>query len=329
MKRRKFAALKELANVHSGYSASPSERRKQGPYRLLTGRNLSGLELRCLDHDEFVAESDKPSFRRCILQEGDILVSTLFEERKLYSYKHTDPPAVAANSLAVIRPLKDTFLSDYLNTSSGRERLLQKAARKTSGAHIPRITIKDLREIRIPLLEPSEIQKLAQSQLSLVGNELLDLIARGESIRQEFKSTLRRNLRTKQNDNRVQDAVLKTIGAFCNTEGGILLIGVEDNGNILGIEADGFANVDKFSLHLGNLIKERLKPFPLENVRYRISTYSGRSVCIVECDPTDREIWFYPKNKSVAPELYIRVGPSTKALQGPEIMDYCRKKFKF
>lgn len=328
MKRRKFAALKELANVHSGYSANPGERRKQGPYRLLTGRNLSGLELRRLDHDEFVAESDKPSFRRCILQEGDILVSTLFEERKLYIYKHTDPPAVAANSLAVIRPLKDTFLRDYLNTSSGRERYLQEAARKTGGAHIPRITIKNLREIRIPLLEPGEIQKLAHSQLSLVGNELLSLIARGESIRQEFKSTLRRNLRTKQKDDAVQDAVLKTIGAFCNTEGGILLIGVEDNGNILGIEADGFPNLDKFSLHLGNLIKERLKPSPFGDVTFPNLTYSGRSVCIVTCNQTDREIWFYPKNKSAAPQLYIRVGPSTKALQGPEITGYCKKHFK-
>jgi len=240
------------------------ERRKQGQYRLLTGRNLSGLELKYSDGDDFVVDSGRPSFQRSVLREGDIIVSTLFEERKLYVFKHSDPPAVAGNSLAVVRPVRDSFLCDYLNTSTGRERFLQEAVRKTRGTYIQRITIEDLQEIRIPLLEPSEIQGLAQSQLSLVGNELLSLIARGESTRQEFKSTLRRNLKTGQDDTKVEDAVLKTVAAFCNTEGGTLLIGVEDNATILGIEADGFANLDRFSLHLSNLLGDRLKPPPLE-----------------------------------------------------------------
>lgn len=329
MKRRKYELLKNLAHVFSGYSAEASERLRQGTYRLLTGRNISGLELRLFEHDDFVVTSDRPSFRSCILQEGDILVPTLFEERKLYVYKHPDPQAVAGNSLAILRPVKDTFLRDYLNTSYGRERFLQDAARRTLIMTIPRIRIQDLKEIKIPLLQPIEIQKLAQSQLSLVGNELMSLISRGESLKLEFKSTLRKNLKTKQNDTNIEDAALKTIAAFCNTEGGTLLIGVEDNGDILGIESDGFANLDRFSLHLGNLLKERLKPSPLGSVKYRISAYSGRSVCIVECEPATREIWFVPKSGTKAPELYIRVGPSSKTLRGPEITEYCRVHFRY
>ncbi len=236
MTRRKLASIKSLADVYPGYCTRPSERSRQGLYRLLTGRNLSGLELRLFDHDDFVSESTRPSFRRSVLREGDILVSTLFDERKLYIFKQSDPRVVAGDSLAVIRPREDTFLRDYLNTSPGRERFLQEAARKTMGLHISRLRIPDLQEIRVPLLEPNEIQKLAETQLSLVGNELLGLIARGESVKQEFKSTLRRNLRTRENDSRIEDSVLKTIAAFCNTEGGVLLIGVQDNGNILGIE---------------------------------------------------------------------------------------------
>jgi hypothetical protein len=328
MTRRKFAPLKTLAFVYAGYTPRPSERRREGQYRVLTGRNLSGLTLRYFDHDDFVSQCGRPSFQRAILRDGDIIVSTLFVERKLYILKSSDLSAVAGDSLAMVRPREDTFLRDYLNTSVGRENFLQEAARRTQGVHIPRLKITDLQEIRIPLLDPREIQELAQAQLSLVGNELLSLIARGESIRQEFKSTLRKNLRTGQIDSKIEDAVLKSIAAFCNTDGGLLLIGVDDTGRILGIEEDSFSNSDKFSLHLSNILQDRLKPPPLGSVKYQVLKYSGRTVCVVECEPTDHDVWVYSKGGASPPELYIRVGPASKALQGPEIVDYCRKHFK-
>lgn len=319
--------LKDLADVYRGYSTKPDERLKNGPYFLLTGRNIQGLRLELADQDYYVDRLEKPSFRRSIVKEGDILVSVLFEERKLYIFKPDDPPAVAADSLAIIRPRADLFLRDYLNTSTGRERFLQSAARKTHGTIVDRIRIRDLREIRIPLLEPSEIQDLVDDQLSLVGNELQSIIGRGESTSQEFKSTLRYNLHSGRSDSQIENAVLKTIAAFCNTDGGILIIGVKDDGQIQGIEADDFKNTDRFSLHLSNLIKNRFQPSPLEYVKYRIVVYSRRSVCIVECKRADRDIWFCPKGNS-PPELYVRVGPSSRALMGPEITDYCRRHFR-
>src|SRR5206468_507726 len=66
-----------------------------------------------------------------------------------------------------------------------------------------------------------------------------ELIKRGESKTLEFKSTLRWNLKeNRQDDKGVTHAVLKTIAAFLNTEGGDLLIGVADDGLIVGIERD-------------------------------------------------------------------------------------------
>jgi predicted HTH transcriptional regulator len=118
-----------------------------------------------------------------------------------------------------------------------------------------------------------------------------------------------------------------SIAAFCNTDGGILLIGVGDDGNIVGIEEDEFPNPDRFSVHLSNLLRVRLKPSPLGRVNHRIVKYSGRSVCIVEYQPAERETWFQPKGEPAAPELYIRVGPTSRALLGPEITDYYRRRF--
>jgi len=65
-----------------------------------------------------------------------------------------------------------------------------------------------------------------------------ELIQRGESKTLEFKSTLRWNVKEdRQDDKVVTHAVLKTIAAFLNTEGGDLLIGVADDGAIVGRRA--------------------------------------------------------------------------------------------
>src|SRR5690606_7134738 len=66
-----------------------------------------------------------------------------------------------------------------------------------------------------------------------------ELIKRKESKTLEFKSTLRWSLKDdNQDDEGVTHAVLKTIAAFLNTEGGGLLIGVADDGSVVGIEHD-------------------------------------------------------------------------------------------
>lgn len=57
--------------------------------------------------------------------------------------------------------------------------------------------------------------------------ELLELILEGEHQRQDFKY-------------RIDDArkIARSLVAFANTDGGKLLIGVKDNGNIVGVDTD-------------------------------------------------------------------------------------------
>jgi predicted HTH transcriptional regulator len=52
--------------------------------------------------------------------------------------------------------------------------------------------------------------------------------------------------------------VLKTIAAFLNTEGGDLLIGVADDGSIVGIERDQLESDDKFMRHLTQVVRNGL-----------------------------------------------------------------------
>lgn len=83
-----------------------------------------------------------------------------------------------------------------------------------------------------------------------------ELIKRGESKTLEFKSTLRWSLKEDRRDDKgVTHAALKTIAAFLNTEGGDLLIGVADDGSIVGIERDQLENDDKFMRHLTQIVR--------------------------------------------------------------------------
>ena len=68
--------------------------------------------------------------------------------------------------------------------------------------------------------------------------EILSLICKGESETLEFKSSLRWDMKNSKKDIKLEEVIIKTIAAFNNSEGGILLIGVGDDGSILGLDSD-------------------------------------------------------------------------------------------
>jgi hypothetical protein len=88
--------------------------------------------------------------------------------------------------------------------------------------------------------------------------DLSKVVVNGESEAVEFKSPLRANLHTGNKDPRIELSVLKTLAGLLNTNGGMLVIGVSDDGSPVGIQADDFTNEDKMSLHLVNIVKTRM-----------------------------------------------------------------------
>ena len=87
---------------------------------------------------------------------------------------------------------------------------------------------------------------------------LKEIIKNGESNTLEFKSTMRMNLNTNQPGKEIELAWLKAATAFMNSDGGILLLGVNDRGDIVGLEPDKFENEDKCLLHFKNLINQHI-----------------------------------------------------------------------
>ena len=152
-----------------------------------------------------------------------------------------------------------------------------------------------------------------------------DLISQGEGEYVEFKSTLRWNLKAEKKDKNITHAITKTIAAFLNTDGGILLVGVSDDGQVLGLEADRFENDDKMLLFLTDSIKTQLGTLHLENIDFHTENIAGSEVLRIDVR-AGRTPCYLAKEK--LDHFYIRTGPSTTDLRLSKLFDYLSKRFE-
>ncbi|MFH1801443.1 MAG: ATP-binding protein [archaeon] len=155
--------------------------------------------------------------------------------------------------------------------------------------------------------------------------ELLKLISKGENKNLEFKSTLRTNLHNNEIDKRIEYSILKTIVAFLNSNGGTLLIGVSDKGEITGIEKDNFPDNDKFNLHFANLIKQYIGKKYLPFLSFEIIQVEDRNIMKVECLESDKPVFLKIDGRE---EFYTRSGSASTPLEGSELLGYIEHKFK-
>jgi predicted HTH transcriptional regulator len=151
------------------------------------------------------------------------------------------------------------------------------------------------------------------------------LINLGEGLTTEFKSTLRVNLHTGQNDPRIEREVLKSMAGFLNSDGGTLVVGVDDEGKPLGLRADNFSNEDKMNLHLVNLIRDRLGPQNMLFIHFRFDDYDSKRVLIVDCKKSRSPV--YVRDGSME-HFYIRIGAATTELSGSQLQQYIKHRFR-
>ncbi len=154
--------------------------------------------------------------------------------------------------------------------------------------------------------------------------ELHRILSIGETYSVEFKATLRKNTKFGNIEKSIEAKSLKTIVAFLNCDGGRLIIGVDDNGEICGIENDGFENSDKFLLHLVNIVRDRIEPNITDLIKPSIHILGNKSICLVECNPSNTPV----RLKGDDGGFYIRNGPSSSRLKERDEKAYLDRRFK-
>ena len=174
------------------------------------------------------------------------------------------------------------------------------------------------------------------------------LIAQGEGRGVEFKASLCQPAGTppqlpepqlkewsKNGEKDLHKEVAKTIAAFLNTDGGILLIGVANNGVIVGIEPD-FArcedqDLDGWQLHFKDVIAQLLGPGIWPHVRVSLTRRPQGVVAAISCKPSSTETWLTDGHEQEKGDrdmprerFFIRSTSSSERLPASEAARYIR-----
>jgi serine/threonine protein kinase len=167
-------------------------------------------------------------------------------------------------------------------------------------------------------------------------------ISSGESDKVEFKASLHRpygplspelqklqpGQAKKAIEKILRKTVTKTIAAFLNSEGGTLLIGVEDSGNVLGIEPDfeylkqGKQDSDGWLLSLQEVIIKALGAEVWNAIRVSLVPHGTQTVAVVSCPPRTTETWHKEDGDE---RFYIRAANGTRELNGSTLVRYIRE----
>ncbi|GGC73867.1 DUF262 domain-containing protein [Hoyosella rhizosphaerae] len=157
--------------------------------------------------------------------------------------------------------------------------------------------------------------------------EIAEIIASGESQLVEFKSTARWNLYTGKPDRKMEQVIAKTVCGFLNGEGGTLIIGVDDDGNVLGLERDmstlgAKGNPDGFELALRQMLDNSLSVSTAGLVRIRFETLNEQTICVVSVAPSGKAVFAKSSNDNTVSNFWVRIGNATKQLHGDDLIQY-------
>ncbi|MBA7522020.1 Lon protease [subsurface metagenome] len=153
------------------------------------------------------------------------------------------------------------------------------------------------------------------------------IISEGENKFIEFKSSLRYDYYQNKVNKELEFVIAKTISAFLNSEGGKLLIGIKDDGSILGIENDlnifnkNKQNVDNFLLKLGQIINNYLGKQFSNYIFPKIITLEDKTICIVEINKSEDPVFIKKGNQE---QFYIRGTAGSEPMSISETLDYIK-----
>ena len=112
-----------------------------------------------------------------------------------------------------------------------------------------------------------------------------------------------------------------------NSEGGTLLIGVSDDGEILGLQDDyrtlsGKPNSDGYELFLRELIDKSISGPALSLMGVMFENVEDREICKVTVAASAKPVFSRPRGGGEHSEFWCRFGNQTRQLHGTDMVEY-------
>jgi len=160
-------------------------------------------------------------------------------------------------------------------------------------------------------------------QEGLLKRDIISVIQKGENDLVEYKSSIHYDYYKRDINTNLEIEILKTIAGFMNSKGGRLIIGVSDDGEILGLDNDYHflrnKNKDGFELKLFQMISNEIGPEFCSFFQVFFYSIEEKEICVIEIQKSRLPV-YVKQNKNTA--FYLRVGNSSKKLSVKEAVNY-------
>ncbi len=167
-----------------------------------------------------------------------------------------------------------------------------------------------------------------ESHLHKSVSELLEL---SESEFLEFKSTLKWDIRLEKANPLLIGEIIKTIAGFLNNKGGVLIIGYDDDNNVLyGLEKDypvtsKKSNYDGWQRYFINQVNERLGReinhyFTIESV-----PHDGKTIARINVSKSPKPV--FAKQNQQGGDFFVRIHGQTENLNPEDTNKWIKEHF--
>jgi hypothetical protein len=154
------------------------------------------------------------------------------------------------------------------------------------------------------------------------------LIKNGEDDNLEFKSSFRFDYHQQKINKALESVIIKTLAGFMNARGGSLLIGVADNGTILGLEPDyktlSRKDSDGFTQLIMSTISEKIGTPACRLVRILFHKVEEKEVCRIILLASPVPVYVIEDKQS---HFYLRTGSGTRELDVQEAIVFINTKW--
>jgi len=198
----------------------------------------------------------------------------------------------------------------------------------------PTISFKKKIKINIPVenintdKKNSSFPSNLESYLHKSVSELLEL---SESEFLEFKSTLKWDIRLERANPLLIGEIIKTIAGFLNNKGGVLIIGYDDDNNVLyGLEKDypvtsKKSNYDGWQQYFINQVNERLGKeinhyFTIESV-----PHDGKTIARINVSKSPKPV--FAKQNQQGGDFFVRIHGQTENLNPEDTNKWIKEHF--
>jgi len=157
--------------------------------------------------------------------------------------------------------------------------------------------------------------------------QLLKVIQKGENEKVEFKPSLRYDYRQIKTNKNLEDVILKSIAGFLNGEGGILIIGVNDYGKVLGLANDFWSlkikTKNSFEQRLMLIISNTFGKDICSKIHITFHGIEDKEICCILIDHSKRPVYVKENNQTI---FFLRTGNVTNPLSTSETVEYLGSK---